>query len=146
MVATATEWDRLDDVPVKVMLPVALDAVGAAVRVIFCDAAGETLIEVGEAVTPEGRPETETEIDPLKELIAEAEMVMSDPDAPACRVTEVGEAESEKSGVGEEEGDPVPEVPDLDPPHDVRNTAQHNKNGRGRYLQQEPIFRRPFRF
>ena len=83
VVATATEWDKLDDVPVNVMFPVALDAADAAARVIFCETPGVTLTDEGEAVTPEGRPDSETETDPLKELIAEAETVMSDPEPPA---------------------------------------------------------------
>ena len=52
----------------------------------------------------------------------------------------MGETESEKSGVDEEEGAPVPEVPDFEPPHDVRNTAQHIRNGKEQYMRGEPIF------
>ena len=75
--------ERPDEVPVKVMLPVALAAVEAAVSVTFCEAVGVTLTVAGEAVTPAGSPVTATEIDPLKELIAFAETVMSDPEPPA---------------------------------------------------------------
>ena len=67
----------------KVMLPAALDALDPALNVIFCEAPGVTLTELGDAVTPAGSPDTETEIDPLNELIAEAETAMSDPEPPA---------------------------------------------------------------
>ena len=65
------------------MLPVVLDAVEAALKVIFCGAPGVRLTELGEAVTPDGSPDSEMEIDPLKELIAEADTVISEPEPPA---------------------------------------------------------------
>lgn len=132
--------------PVNVTLPVALDAVEAAVSVIFCDAVGVTLTVVGEAVTPDGSPEIATEIDPLKELIAVAETVMSEPEPPACSVTEVGEAESEKSGDEEDEGVPELEPPDLELPHDVRNTAQDSRDRRQQNLEGESTPGRPLRY
>ena len=120
--------DRPADVPVKVMLPVALAAVEAAVRVIFCGAAGVTLTEEGEAVTPAGSPETATETDPLKELTADAETVTSAPDPPAGRVTAAGETEREKSGEGEDEGgEDVPEFVDLEPPQEARVTTEQRR-------------------
>ena len=83
VVATVAACDMPDAVPVKVTLPVALAAVEAAVSVTFCGVPGVTLTDEGDAVTPAGSPETATETDPLKELIAAAEMVMSDPEPPA---------------------------------------------------------------
>ncbi len=112
------------------MLAVALEAVEAAVRVTFCDAAGVTLTVLGDALTPGGSPVIATETDPLKELMAFAETVMSAPEPPACSVTEVGETASEKSGEEDEEGAPVLELPDLELPHDVRKTTQHSRDAR----------------
>ena len=64
-------------------MPVALAAVVAAVSVTFCGAVGVTLTVVGDAVTPAGSPVIATATDPLNELIAVAETVMSEPEPPA---------------------------------------------------------------
>lgn len=81
--ATVAAWDTPEAVPVNVTLPVALDAVESALSVTFCGVPGVTLTEEGEAVTPVGSPETATETEPLNELSAVAETVMSDPEPPA---------------------------------------------------------------
>jgi len=143
VVATVAACDRPDEVPVKVMLPVALDAVEAAVRVIFCAVVGVTLTVAGDAVTPAGSPVMATETVPLKELIAVAEIVMSDPEPPAWRVTAVGATESEKSGEAEDEGVPVLGLPDLEPPHEVRNTAQDSRDRKLQNLERESTPGRP---
>ena len=54
-------------------------------------------------------------------------------------MTEVGETEREKSGVDEDVGEPVPEVPDFEPPHDVKTIMLHKKIGRERYREGEPM-------
>jgi hypothetical protein len=142
VVATVAVWDKVEDVPVKVMVPVALAAVEAAARVIFCGTAGVTLTVVGEAVTPAGSPETATETVPVKELTAVAEMVTSDPEAPACSVTEAGETESEKSGVGEDGGgEDVPEFSDFELPQDASVMTEQRRIRRLR--EDEPMPDRP---
>jgi len=77
------EWLKPAAVPVKVMLTVAAEVLEEAARVTCFEVPGETLSDAGEAVTPEGSPEIETEIEPLKELIAAAETVTSEPEPPA---------------------------------------------------------------
>jgi hypothetical protein len=49
----------------------------------------------------------------------------------------LGETESEKSGVAEDEGEPVLELPDFEPPQDVRSTIQHDRR-RKRVREREP--------
>ena len=114
------------------MLALAEVEVEAAASVTFFEVPGVTLTEAGDAVTPDGRPETETDIDPLKELIAAAETVMSDGEPPGCSVRVVGETEKEKSG---EEG---LGVLDFTSPHEVKRMAQLNSKI-SRYMEGKAI-------
>ena len=92
---------RVPEVPVKVMVGVAEAAVASAVRVVVAEGCAGVSVSVdGLAVTPEDRPEIETEIEPLKEFIAVAVTVIALDDAPALREVEVGETAREKSGLG----------------------------------------------
>jgi uncharacterized protein (UPF0254 family) len=65
-----------------------------------CAEVGLSVSVDGFAVTPEGRPEMETETEPLKEFSEEAVMVMALLVAPAVKEREAGEDVREKSGVG----------------------------------------------
>lgn len=75
-------------------------AVKVTVAVADCAAVGVSVSVDGLAVTPEGRPEMETETEPLKEFSEEAVMVMALLVVPAVKESEAGEAERVKSGVG----------------------------------------------
>jgi hypothetical protein len=92
---------REEEVPVKVMEGAAEAAVIAAVSVMVADNCAGVRVRVdGLAVTPDGSPETETEIEPLKELSEAAVTVMALLVVPALRESEPGETAREKSGVG----------------------------------------------
>ena len=85
----------------KVMEGAAEAAVIAAVSVMVADNCAGVRVRVdGLAVTPDGSPETETEIEPLKELSEAAVTVMALLVVPALRESEPGETAREKSGVG----------------------------------------------
>ena len=79
---------------------VVMGAVKVMVPVADCVAVGERVSVDGLAVTPEGRPEMETEMLPVKEFSEEAVMVMALLVVPAVNESEAGEAEREKSGEG----------------------------------------------
>jgi hypothetical protein len=88
---------------------VVMGAVNVTVAEADCMDVGESVSVDGLAVTPEGRPEMETEMLPVKELSEEAVMVMALLVAPAVKESEAGEAEREKSGVGLGEESPPQE-------------------------------------
>ncbi len=72
-----------------------------AESVVVAEGCAEVRVRVdGLAVTPEGRPEMATEMEPVKEFSAEEVMVMELLVVPAVRERVVGEAAREKSGVG----------------------------------------------
>jgi hypothetical protein len=102
--ARVAVWESVLDVPVKVMVGtvdgVVMGAVNVTVAVAACIAVGLSVSVEGFAVTPEGRPEMETETEPLKKLSEEAVRVTALLVEPAVTEREAGEAEREKSGVG----------------------------------------------
>ena len=98
--ARVAEWLSEPEVPVnvRVLLPVA--AVDEAVRVMFCEVPGVSERVVGLALTPVGNPVMARETVPVKEFTEVARTLTCVPVAPAIRVSEVGERESEKPGAG----------------------------------------------
>jgi hypothetical protein len=97
--ASVAVWVREPEVPVKVMVGEADTAVVAAVRVVVADGCDGVRVSVeGLAVTPEGSPVMDTEIEPVKEFIGEAVTVMALLVVPGLRDSEVGETATEKSG------------------------------------------------
>ena len=54
----------------------------------------------------------------------------------------MGETESVKSGEDEEDGVPLPGVPEFEFPQEVKKMAQNNKNETELYLEAKPIFRK----
>lgn len=89
------------DVPVNVIAGVADGAVLAAERVSVAEGCACVSVRVDElAVTPVGRREIETEIEPVKELSDAAVTVMLLLEVPAMRDREPGDTAREKSGVG----------------------------------------------
>lgn len=100
MSATVAVWAREPDVPVKVMVGEAEATVIAAVRVMVAGCAGVSVRVDGVAVTPEGRPEMEMEIEPLKEFIGAAVIVIGLLVVPAFSDSEPGDTVSEKSASG----------------------------------------------
>jgi ABC-type sugar transport system substrate-binding protein len=97
--ASVAVWVREPDVPVNVIVGVADGVAMGAVNVVVAEGCAGVRVRVdGLAVTPEGRPEMETETEPLKELIALAVTVMALLVVPALRVSEPGETAREKSG------------------------------------------------
>ena len=92
---------REPDVPVRVMVGVADGTEMAAVSVMLAEGCAGVRVRVdGLAVTPVGRPEMATEMEPLKELSAAAVTLMALLVAPAWRDSEPGETAREKSGTG----------------------------------------------
>jgi hypothetical protein len=92
-------WVREPEVPVKVMVGVADAAVIAAVRVVVAEGCAAVSVRVaGVAVTPEGRPLVDIEMEPLKELSEVAVTVTGPLVLPAFRETEPGETARVKSG------------------------------------------------
>jgi hypothetical protein len=92
-------WVREPEVPVKVMVGEADAAVIGAMSVMVAEGCAGVSVSVdGFAVTPEGRPEMETETEPLKELSAVAVTVRALLVVPAARDNEPGEMAREKSG------------------------------------------------
>ena len=79
---------------------VVMGAVNVTVAEADCVGVGLRVSVEGLAETPEGRPETVTETEPLKELSEEAVIVMALLVVPAVKESEPGEAVREKSGVG----------------------------------------------
>ena len=76
-------------------------AVVAAVRVVVAEGCAEVRVSVdGLAVTPEGSPVMDTEMEPVKEFIGVTVTVMALLVVAAFRLSEAGETVSEKSGVG----------------------------------------------
>jgi hypothetical protein len=59
-------------------------------------------------------------------------------------VTDAGEAEIEKSGEAGVEGEEVLELPDLEPPQDVKAIRQHDMK-RTRNMDGEPMPERPLK-
>jgi hypothetical protein len=99
--ASVAVWVREPEVPVKVMVGEADAAALAAMRVVVAESCAGVRVRVeGLAVTPEGRPEMETVMEPLKELREVAVTVMALLVAPALRESEPGETAREKSGAG----------------------------------------------
>lgn len=100
--ASAAVWESEVDVPVKVIVGAAdgvvMGAVKVTVAVADCVDVGLSVSVDGLAVTPEGRPEMDTDTEPLKELSEAAVMVMALLVVPAVTESEAGEAEREKSG------------------------------------------------
>ena len=87
--------------PVKVTVGVADATVAAAMSVVVAEGWAVVRVRVdGFAVTPEGRPEMATAMEPLKELSAVAVTVIALLVAPALRERVVGETAREKSGGG----------------------------------------------
>lgn len=81
-------------------VPVDAPAPDEAVSVMVCAVPGVRLRVVGLAVTPLGRPVMATLTVPVNAFKAVALILTCDPADPAVRVSEAGEAESVKSGVG----------------------------------------------
>jgi hypothetical protein len=89
----------LPDVPVKVMVGAADGTSGAAVNLMVCGVPGARLRVAGVAVTPLGRPDTETATVPLKEFKELASTEIGTPDAPLMTVADTGAKLIEKSAV-----------------------------------------------
>jgi hypothetical protein len=98
--ATAAEWLRVPEVPVRVIVVLLAAALAAAVRVSVCALPGVKVSVAGLAVTPLGRPLMATATVLLKELIAVARTLTFEPVAPATSATDGGETEREKSAAG----------------------------------------------
>jgi hypothetical protein len=128
--ASVAVWVREPEVPVKVMVGVA-DAVAiAAVRAVVAEGCAGVRVSVdGLAVTPEGRPEIETEMEPLKELSEVAVTVMALLVVPALRESEPGDTAREKSGMGLGGAVP-PQVVSREMP--IRDAMSPSALGRGR--------------
>jgi hypothetical protein len=92
-------WVREPEVPVKVMVGATDAVLIGAVSVVVAEGCADVSVSVdGLAVTPEGRPEMETETELLNELSAVAVTVMALLVVPAARDNEPGETAREKSG------------------------------------------------
>jgi hypothetical protein len=99
--AIVAVWVREPEVPVKVMVGAADAAVIAAVREVVAEGCAAVSVRVdGLAVTPEGRPLMDMEMEPLKELSEVAVTVMGLLVLPAFRESEPGETARVKSGAG----------------------------------------------
>lgn len=77
---------------------VAAPALDAAANVVLCAVPGTSERVAGLAVTPPGSPVMATATVLLKALAAVARMLTFEPVSPATRVSDAGEAESEKLG------------------------------------------------
>jgi hypothetical protein len=86
---------------VKVMVVVGDGTLAAAANVMICGVPGVRLSVAGEAVTPVGSPDSETETIPLNAFREFTSTKICAPAAPIMIVAEVGVTLSEKSGAGE---------------------------------------------
>jgi hypothetical protein len=128
--ARVAVWVREPEVPVKVMVGAAEGVVSAAAKERVAEGcAGDSVSVDGFAVTPEGRPEIETEMEPLKELSEVAVTVMALLVVPALRESEPGDTAREKSGVGLGGAVP-PQVVSREMP--IRDAMSPSALGRGR--------------
>lgn len=91
---------RLPEVPVNVIVEAPVAAVEAAVRVRFCAKPGVRVSAEGLAVTPAGRPLSDTATVPVKPFKAFAVTATDCPVAPAVMARFGGVMVSEKSGPG----------------------------------------------
>jgi hypothetical protein len=97
--ATAAEWLRLPEVPVKVKVALPAGAVEAAVKVTFCAVPGTKVSAAGFAATPAGNPLIATVTAPVKPFDGTALTLTTCPAPPATTEIAEGAADSEKSGV-----------------------------------------------
>jgi hypothetical protein len=86
------------NVPVKVTVGAAVATLVAAANVMICGVPGIRLSVAGEAVTPAGSPDTDTETVPLNEFIELASTEIGAPAPPLVIVADAGVTLSEKSG------------------------------------------------
>jgi hypothetical protein len=82
------------------MVVVADATLAPAANVMICGVPGARFSVAGEAVTPVGSPDSETETMPLNEFREFASTEICAPAAPLIIVVEVGVTLSEKSGAG----------------------------------------------
>ena len=88
----------MPNVPVKVIVGAAVATLVAAANVMVCGVPGIRLSVAGEAVTPDGSPDTETETVPPNEFSELASTEIGAPAPPLLIAADAGDTLSEKSG------------------------------------------------